>query len=125
MSTNTEYGYTTNNNEIIRFFLEDGKAKNLSGAAVTKIQLEVFAATSDPFERVAPITSWNTVDNISIFDTTELSIGKIKFKPLPVDLTAVTESKVFGRLVVFTTTETLGRVWTKTQDDLFPFFVTR
>lgn len=117
----TEYAYTQNNNEIIVEFQEAGVAKNLSAAA--KIMLQLFAKKSAPIDRVDPVKSWDTVADAALFITTQLSTGKLTFKPDSTALTNLTASTYYGRFVVFSVDYPLGIVWMKGADDLFTFVI--
>jgi len=118
-----EYAYTQNDNEIKVQFQENDAAKDLTGA--TKIAVEFFAKINDPVSRVAPVATFDTIADASLFDTTDLVNGNLTFKPDATALTPLTATKYYGRFVVFSPTYPNGLVWAKTSGDLFEFIVSK
>lgn len=119
----TEYAYTQNDNEIKIQFQKEGAAEDLSAA--TKIELQFFIAKRGPLNRVDPAGTFNTVDDASIFDITDISNGNLIFKPVTASFSSLTEQKYFGRFVVYTAEYPNGVVWCNGSTDLFEFFIAR
>ncbi len=116
-----EYAYTQKSNEIKVQFQEDGVAKDLSGAS--KIEVEFYALNHDPIDRVAPIAALNSVNDAALFDLTDIVNGNLTFKPDNASLAPLTAAQYYGRFVIYAPSYPLGRVWAKTNKDLFTFMV--
>jgi len=106
-----EYANTVNDNEIVRTFMKDGAALNLSAA--TKFEIQVFAAENDTIDRNAAVLTKNNVDDASLFDITDIAAGNITFKPDSSVMTLLTGNSYYARYVVFSTDYTDGIVWDK------------
>ena len=119
----TEYAYTQNDNEIKVQFQEDGAAKDLSAA--TKIEVELFVLEDDPINRVAPVASFDSDADPTLFDITDLGNGNLTFKPDSTAMTELSASKYYGRFLMYSAEYPNGIVWGKTHDDLFEFIASR
>ena len=114
--------YFGRNNEMGRKFYEevDGvkTVKNLTTA--TKIELQFF---KDPG---TPVASFNTTDNATLFDLSQVASGIVVFKPLDDTFTTTQQSLIlddedhgtcFGQYIVYTTLQPDGVVFPEFEVD--------
>lgn len=115
-----EYAYTSNDNEIIVQFRKNDIAEDISAA--TKVQIEFFNGEDDRTIGTAPVKTFNSIDNSTLFDVTDLTNGNVTFKPGPSDLDPLTADEYFTRWVIFSPNFTNGLIW---GSDLVKYIVAR
>jgi hypothetical protein len=115
-----EYAYTSNDNEVIVQFQTNDLAADISAA--TKMQIEFFNGEDDRAVGTAPVKTFNSIDDPTLFDVTDLATGIIKFKPGPADLDPLTADEYFTRWVIFSPDFTNGLIW---GNDLVKYIVAR
>lgn len=104
-----EYAYNSNDNDIsIQFFI-NGLPANLSGSS--KVSIEFFAKESDRIRGVDPAAEFNSFDNPTLFDITDLLNGKVVFKPGPSDLLPLLIGSYYTRWLVYNVVYDDGLVW--------------
>jgi len=115
-----EYVYTSYDNDIrVRFFI-NGVEANLSTA--TKFSIEFFAKKSDRNRDIAPVAEFNSIDNPTMFDITNILNGEVVFKPGPSDLSPLSVETYYTRWIVFDIIFDDGLVW---GNDLIKYIVAR
>ena len=104
-----EYAYTGNDNEIIVQFQTNDLAADISAA--TKVQIEFFSGEDDRTIGIAPVATFNSINDPTLFDVTDLATGKVTFKPAPAELDPLTADEYFTRWVIFSPDFTNGLIW--------------
>jgi len=115
-----EYAYTSNDNEIIVQFQKNDIAEDISAA--TKVQIEFFNGEDDREVGTDPVETFNSIDDPTLFDVTDLATGKVMFKPGPSGLGSLTADEYFTRWVIFSPNFTNGLIW---GNDLVKYIVAR
>ena len=115
-----EYAYTSNDNEIIVQFQTNDLAADISAA--TKVQIEFFSGEDDRIIGTAPVASFNSIADPTMFDVTDLATGKVTFKPGPAGLNPLTADEYFTRWVIFSPNFPNGLIW---GNDLVKYIVAR
>lgn len=115
-----EYAYTSNDNEIIVQFQRNEITEDISTA--TKVQIEFFNGEEDRTIGTAPVETFNSIDNPTLFDVSDLANGNVTFKPGPSGLGSMTADEYFTRWVIFSPNFTNGLIW---GNDLVKYIVAR
>lgn len=115
-----EYAYTSNDNEIIVQFQTNDLAADISAA--TKVQIEFFSGEDDRTIGTAPVATFNSIDDPTLFDVADLATGKVTFKPGPAGLGSLAADEYFTRWVIFSPDFTNGLIW---GNDLVKYIVAR
>ncbi len=115
-----EYAYTSNNNEIIVQFQTNDIFEDISAA--TKVQIEFFNGEDDRTIGTAPVATFNSIDDPTLFDVSDLANGNVTFKPGPSGLESLTADDYFTRWVIFSPNFPNGLIW---GNDLVKYIVAR
>ncbi len=104
-----EFLFLDRNNPIVVECQENGVASTLSG--ISKAEFQLFDKEYYPMQGKAAAFSVNSVDNSSLFDLTETSIGKVGFYPDDTILDTLTTGTYYGRFILYFTNYPDGLVW--------------